>query len=211
MNEKATVSKELNDKHAKILEGLLKLPSNRECADCRNKAPRWASVNLGIFICMQCSGIHRSLGPVYYFGYMAARAGCFHAMYEERRWVPKNSAHTIPRPIENCNRPNNSVDGATKSRIPKKTRTYSLDEGILNNYMAQVAPPSTTARPRWGSVDMGDISNVSTIPGGNSSKTKPAAPTKQTGAGTDLFNLLYGQEPKGKRSSLPPRSWATFD
>ncbi|KAG4398520.1 hypothetical protein GLYMA_08G057700v4 [Glycine max] len=45
-----------------ILEGLLKLPENRECADCRNKAPRWASVNLGIFICMQCSGIHRSLG-----------------------------------------------------------------------------------------------------------------------------------------------------
>lgn len=46
----------------KILEGLLKLPENRECADCLSKAPRWASVNLGIFICMQCSGIHRSLG-----------------------------------------------------------------------------------------------------------------------------------------------------
>ena len=26
------------------------------------RGPRWASVNLGIFICMQCSGIHRSLG-----------------------------------------------------------------------------------------------------------------------------------------------------
>ncbi|KAL2615214.1 hypothetical protein AAZV13_08G052700 [Glycine max] len=62
MNGKASISKELNAKHAKILEGLLKLPENRECADCRNKAPRWASVNLGIFICMQCSGIHRSLG-----------------------------------------------------------------------------------------------------------------------------------------------------
>ncbi|GFY91811.1 ARF-GAP domain 5 [Actinidia rufa] len=27
-----------------------------------SRGPRWASVNLGIFICMQCSGIHRSLG-----------------------------------------------------------------------------------------------------------------------------------------------------
>ncbi|XP_076934172.1 ADP-ribosylation factor GTPase-activating protein AGD5-like [Bidens hawaiensis] len=62
MNEKAGVSKELNAKHRKILEGLLKLPENRECADCKTKGPRWASVNLGIFICMQCSGIHRSLG-----------------------------------------------------------------------------------------------------------------------------------------------------
>ncbi|XP_026422126.1 ADP-ribosylation factor GTPase-activating protein AGD5-like [Papaver somniferum] len=62
MNEKANVSKELNARHKKILEGLLKLPENRECADCKSKGPRWASVNLGIFICMQCSGIHRSLG-----------------------------------------------------------------------------------------------------------------------------------------------------
>uniref|UniRef100_A0A7N0VLU2 Arf-GAP domain-containing protein n=1 Tax=Kalanchoe fedtschenkoi TaxID=63787 RepID=A0A7N0VLU2_KALFE len=62
MNGKASVSKELNARHKKILEGLLRLPENRECADCKSRAPRWASVNLGIFICMNCSGVHRSLG-----------------------------------------------------------------------------------------------------------------------------------------------------
>ncbi|XP_057247246.1 probable ADP-ribosylation factor GTPase-activating protein AGD15 isoform X3 [Beta vulgaris subsp. vulgaris] len=62
INAKASVSKDINNKNSKVLEGLLKLPQNRECADCRSKGPRWASINLGIFICMQCSGIHRSLG-----------------------------------------------------------------------------------------------------------------------------------------------------
>ncbi|KAH7151869.1 putative GTPase activating protein for Arf-domain-containing protein [Dactylonectria estremocensis] len=45
------------------IKNLLKLESNKVCADCkRNKHPRWASWNLGVFVCIRCSGIHRGMG-----------------------------------------------------------------------------------------------------------------------------------------------------
>ncbi|KAJ0165793.1 Uncharacterized protein CTA2_9978, partial [Colletotrichum tanaceti] len=45
------------------IKSLLKLESNKVCADCKkNKHPRWASWNLGVFICIRCSGIHRGMG-----------------------------------------------------------------------------------------------------------------------------------------------------
>jgi len=40
----------------------VKIPGNNTCADCKAPEPRWAAINLGIFICIECSGIHRSLG-----------------------------------------------------------------------------------------------------------------------------------------------------
>lgn len=35
---------------------------NKRCADCEEKRPIWLSLNLGILICLECSGIHRSMG-----------------------------------------------------------------------------------------------------------------------------------------------------
>lgn len=46
----------------KILDELTKREENKFCADCGARGPRWASINLGVFICIACSGIHRSLG-----------------------------------------------------------------------------------------------------------------------------------------------------
>lgn len=51
-----------NDRHKEILAKLLAKDENKYCADCLAKGPRWVSWNLGIFVCIRCSGIHRSLG-----------------------------------------------------------------------------------------------------------------------------------------------------
>ena len=49
--------------NAQTLKALVKLESNKVCADCKkNKHPRWASWNLGVFVCIRCSGIHRGMG-----------------------------------------------------------------------------------------------------------------------------------------------------
>ena len=61
--EKNMSSKELaklNDEKGVMIDKIRK--ANSTCADCDAHEPDWASINLGILICIDCSGIHRSLG-----------------------------------------------------------------------------------------------------------------------------------------------------
>ncbi|KAG5515936.1 hypothetical protein RHGRI_036840 [Rhododendron griersonianum] len=44
------------------LKDLLLQSDNRVCADCGAPDPKWASANIGVFICLKCCGVHRSLG-----------------------------------------------------------------------------------------------------------------------------------------------------
>lgn len=46
---------------AKLL-AMAKQHGNKECADCTSRSVKWACFNHGTFVCIKCSGIHRSLG-----------------------------------------------------------------------------------------------------------------------------------------------------
>lgn len=60
----ATRSRSADDKSAKLLQMMRDADAgNRCCADCNSESKvEWVSINLGIIVCIECSGIHRSLG-----------------------------------------------------------------------------------------------------------------------------------------------------
>jgi hypothetical protein len=47
----------------KEVQQLVLRQENQQCADClEQNQNEWASVNLGVFMCTDCSGVHRNLG-----------------------------------------------------------------------------------------------------------------------------------------------------
>ena len=45
-----------------VVERIKNVDGNTICADCDCAQPGWASANIGVVICIECSGIHRGLG-----------------------------------------------------------------------------------------------------------------------------------------------------
>ena len=66
----------MQERYQIILSQMLKEEDNKYCVDCDTKSkilllsnnhiffsgPRWASWNIGVFICIRCAGFHRNLG-----------------------------------------------------------------------------------------------------------------------------------------------------
>ncbi|XP_058408595.1 arf-GAP with coiled-coil, ANK repeat and PH domain-containing protein 3 isoform X12 [Diceros bicornis minor] len=60
--DSATDSRERSVKGESVLQRVQSVAGNSQCSDCGQLDPRWASINLGVLLCIECSGIHRSLG-----------------------------------------------------------------------------------------------------------------------------------------------------
>ncbi|XP_073147172.1 probable ADP-ribosylation factor GTPase-activating protein AGD15 [Henckelia pumila] len=239
MNEKASVSKELNAKHAKILEGLLRLPENKQCADCLNKAPRWASINLGIFICMQCSGIHRSLGvhiskvrSTTLDTWLPEQVVFMQLIGNEKSndyWeaeLPPNYERT---PIDNFIHAK-YVDKrwASKTDMPP-SEVVSAEQSCEKSVCHTLSGIPKKAR-KYSLGDEAFTEHISQVP--PTTRTRGASldlmsdvipippmviasesntSSKNAEVTQDLFSLLYVSESTQDRTVVPPSRWATFE
>merc|ERR1719326_25466 len=58
-----TTQRKAQEKHRRALQEKIPLTAgNSECADCGGSTSTWVGINLGISLCIECSGVHRSMG-----------------------------------------------------------------------------------------------------------------------------------------------------
>ncbi|KAH9920340.1 uncharacterized protein B0H18DRAFT_1025038 [Fomitopsis serialis] len=163
-NDKATT-----ERHAKTLRELLKRPENKVCADCKRNDPRWASWNIGVFLCIRCSGIHRSMGThiskvksvdldVWTLEQMAVRnlrlllsldtekhhnkmESFIRSKYESRRWAMDGPPPSDPSTLDGQSTGTATPTTTTAPQLPSRTATP-----VQSNAIASASRSSITNR-----------------------------------------------------------------
>ncbi|EUC61425.1 GTPase activating protein for Arf protein [Rhizoctonia solani AG-3 Rhs1AP] len=212
----AGVSKYTAERHQRILQELVQQPGNDVCADCKSRAPRWSSWNLGIFICVQCASIHRKIGThitkvksvnldawtkeqvesVKNMGNTASNA----------KWNPNESRHPPPTNMEESER-----DSEMEKYIRAKYETKKfLDRKSVapspsyNTPVTSTQPSTSTAIPRQPKPEVEETDPSQTVPLGFGRESR--VEFNLPGMGGDIWDGIVQQKrvpPRSKTAPIP--------
>ncbi|GFZ48294.1 hypothetical protein JCM24511_06042 [Saitozyma sp. JCM 24511] len=158
----------MDKRHQRMLEEVIKLPGNETCADCRAPAPRWASVNLGIFLCVTCASVHRKMGTHKSRVKSVTLDDWTREQIVHMRSIGNTAANAVWNPNESAF-PRPSTTGAEErdseleKYIRRKYEQAAFRKGNANGGGGAAAAPTSLnrARERDGRLPMGSASSTS--------------------------------------------------
>lgn len=203
MNAKATASR-----YQRQVGELSRLPGNDTCADCGGRNPRWASHNLGIFICMQCAGVHRKMGTHISKVKSLTLDEWTKEQVERMREYGNIKSNLYFNPDEKRNRPPaNVTDSERDSELEKFIRNKYEYRRFMNRLPPPVPrkdPPSprrpSAVSPSSSSNYLSPSSSGSTL-AANGSRSRPAPRHSSTSP------LPNGSDINRSRTAPIPSTW----
>ncbi|KAI0705611.1 hypothetical protein C8Q76DRAFT_630669, partial [Earliella scabrosa] len=195
------INKITAERNQRTLMELVTQPGNDVCADCKNRNPRWASYNLGIFICVHCASIHRKIGT----HISKVKSLTMDSWSKEQVEVMKangnikSNAHFNPDETRHPP-PTNMIDSERDSELEKYIR-YKYEYKKFISRSAQVAAllgPSQSASSRLASnaptrsATM-PLSSSSSTPSSSKLAATPSLPTTTASSTPSAVDSLRTQ------------------
>ena len=141
-------SKAHTERQHRVLQELLHAPGNDRCADCHAPGPRWASHNLGIFLCMQCAVVHRKLGSHLSKVKSVTLDTWTREQVQRMREVGNTRSNAYYNPDELRHRPPATVEGVERD---SELERYIRHKYEFRSFVARQPPEKAPEHPRVAS------------------------------------------------------------
>ncbi len=149
--------------NSSVMSLLRAVDGNDKCAECTQKDPEWLSLNLGILVCLECSGLHRTLGV----SFSRVRS----AKLDTLDWAQQELLFALG---------NTRVNSVYEANY-RKGAAITLSDGSVDSSGAEKPKPTTDrlSRERWCKlkyVERAFVKPVTPPPGATDSTPASLAP-----------------------------------
>ncbi|XP_053099631.1 arf-GAP with SH3 domain, ANK repeat and PH domain-containing protein 2-like [Hemicordylus capensis] len=131
----------MEDLTGAIIEEIKRMPGNSVCCDCSAPDPAWLSINFGILICIECSGIHREMGV----HHSRIQSLALDKLATSELLLAKNIGNARFNDIVEANLPSSSPKPAADSTMTLR-KDFIISKYVDRKYAAQRITGSPAAR-----------------------------------------------------------------